>query len=158
MKNICRLSFPVAFSRVHLSLFPTYKFSIMKSILACLVAIFSLSLPSVVSAHGYVAWGLFNNVNVSGWNPNVDPYLSPTPQRIFRPIPGNGPVTDFSLIDVQCNGYAGGSPPFVTSPAPISQSIPAGSKVSLEWTQWPDSHLGVCRLTHNTLPTSSLPS
>ena len=115
----------------------------MKSILASLVAAFSLPLLSRVSAHGYVEWAIINNVNQSGWNPNVDPYLSPTPQRIFRPIPGNGPVTDLSLIDVQCNGYTGGSPPFVTKPAPISQSVAAGGSVTLEWTQWPDSHKGV---------------
>ncbi|MCJ1327869.1 Esterase/lipase/thioesterase [Thelotrema lepadinum] len=112
----------------------------MKSILAFLVA--ASSLLSSVSAHGYISWAIINNVNQSGWNPNVDPYLSPTPQRIFRPIPGNGPVTDLSLIDVQCNGYTDGSPPFVTKPAPISQSVPAGGNVELEWTQWPDSHKG----------------
>ena len=110
--------------------------------LSSLLSLLALSLPTLVSAHGYVEWALINGANQSGWNPNVDPYLSPTPQRIFRPVPGNGPVTDLSLIDVQCNGYAGGSPPFVTKPAPISASVPAGSTISLEWTQWPDSHKG----------------
>ena len=115
----------------------------MMSFLASLAATFAFLLLSLVSAHGYISWAIIDNVDQSGWNPNVDPYLSPTPQRIFRPIPGNGPVTDLSLIDVQCNGYAGGSPPFVTKPAPISQSVPAGSTIALEWTQWPDSHKGV---------------
>ena len=94
----------------------------MKSLLAALSL--SLSFSTLVSAHGYVEWALINGANVSGWNPNVDPYLSPTPQRAFRPIPGNGPVTDLSLIDVQCNGYTDGG--FATSPAALSASVPAG--------------------------------
>jgi hypothetical protein len=74
------------------------------------------------------------------YNPNIDPYLSPSVDRINRKIPGNGPVTDLSLIDVQCNGYTDGG--FYTEPAPISAPATAGSTVTLEWTQWPDSHKG----------------
>ncbi|KAK6352834.1 Esterase/lipase/thioesterase [Orbilia brochopaga] len=100
----------------------------------------SSALAPLVSAHGYVDPAVINGVTYPGWNPNVDPYLSPTPQRIFRKIPGNGPVIDLSLIDVQCNGYTDGG--FATAPAPISASVAPGSTISLKWTTWPDSHKG----------------
>lgn len=98
------------------------------------------TLAPLVSAHGYVDHAVINSVTWPGWNPNVDPYLSPTPQRIFRKIPGNGPVIDLSLIDVQCNGYTDGG--FATAPAALQAAVTAGSTVSLTWTQWPDSHKG----------------
>jgi hypothetical protein len=60
--------------------------------------------------------------------------------RIVRKIPGNGPVENVSLIDVQCNGYtAGGSPG--SAPAPIFATVAAGSQVKLRWTQWPETHV-----------------
>ena len=99
-----------------------------------------LLLP-LASAHGFVNSSTINGITYPGYNPNTDPYTTPTPQRIFRKIPGNGPVTDLSLIDVQCNGYTDGN--FFTAPAPLSAPVKAGSQVSLYWTQWPDSHKGV---------------
>lgn len=51
---------------------------------------------TTVLGHGYVQQATLGSTVWPGWNPNVDPYLSPTPGRIFRKIPGNGPVTDLS--------------------------------------------------------------
>lgn len=41
------------------------------------------------------------------------------PPRIIRPVQGNGPITDLTLIDLQCGGYTaegivGSSPAFLT--------------------------------------------
>lgn len=58
----------------------------------------------------------------------------PQPARISRSIPGNGPVENLSLIDVQCNTGA--------TPAPLHAPAEAGSTVTLRWTLWPDSHMG----------------
>lgn len=51
--------------------------------------------------HGYVI-GIGTSspaATYSGYLPFQDPYYSPPPQRIVRKIPGNGPVTDLSLIE-----------------------------------------------------------
>ncbi|KAF9556946.1 glycoside hydrolase family 61 protein [Agrocybe pediades] len=71
----------------------------------------------------------------------VHPYYNPPPQRIVRKIPGNGPVTDLTLIDIQCNGYTDGGAPG-SAPAPIYATVAAGSQLKLNWTAWPDSHMG----------------
>ncbi|KAI3603928.1 glycoside hydrolase family 61 protein [Moniliophthora roreri] len=107
--------------------------------LALVVTLLSAFAPSVLG-HGYVQEVTSGSTKYPGWNPNVDPYLNPTPQRIVRKIPGNGPVEDLSLIDVQCNGYTAGG--FSTAPAPIFAQVAAGSQLALNWTLWPDSHKG----------------
>lgn len=56
------------------------------------------------------------------------------PARVSRPIPGNGPVQDVSLMDIQCNTGA--------TPAKLHATAAAGSTVSLRWTLWPESHVG----------------
>lgn len=94
----------------------------------------------LVAGHGYVTEATIGGVVYPGMNPYVDPYMSPTPQRIFRKIPGNGPVENLALQDVQCNGWAAGG--MTTAPAPLVAPATAGSTVSLKWTQWPDSHKG----------------
>lgn len=63
------------------------------------------------------------------------------PDRISRAIQGNGPVTDVTLIDLQCggdtaDGVVGSEPAVLHAPAT------AGSTVTLYWTLWPDSHVG----------------
>ncbi|KIY72566.1 lytic polysaccharide monooxygenase [Cylindrobasidium torrendii FP15055 ss-10] len=99
-----------------------------------------LAVVPLVAGHGYVQQLTVDGTSYSGWIPEVDPYLSPEPERIVRKIPGNGPVTDLSLIDVQCNGYTDGS--FSTAPAPIFAPIAAGGDVAFNWTTWPDTHKG----------------
>ena len=58
-----------------------------------------------------------------------------------RKIPGNGPVTDLSLIDVQCNGWSEGGV-IGSAPAPLFATAAPGSTVTFNWTTWPDSHSG----------------
>lgn len=48
---------------------------------------------------------------------------------------------DVSLADIQCGGYAEGG--IVGSePAKLEATAAAGSDVTLQWTLWPDSHIG----------------
>lgn len=101
----------------------------------------NLALAAVAAAHGYV-----NNASIGGqeyvfYQPYQDPYTSPTPERISRPIQGNGPVEDVTIADVQCGGYSAGG--IVGSePAALHAEAAAGSEVELYWTLWPDSHVG----------------
>ncbi|KAG8973378.1 Esterase/lipase/thioesterase [Tulasnella sp. 425] len=110
----------------------------MKSIVASLGA---LAAAAQVAAHGYVSSAVIGGTTYTGYLPYTDPYTTPTPQRIIRAVPGNGPVTDMSLIDIQCNGWSEGGV-IGSSPAPLYATAPAGSTVSLQWTEWPDSHVG----------------
>ncbi|KAJ8495135.1 hypothetical protein ONZ45_g12981 [Pleurotus djamor] len=110
----------------------------VKAILG-LAALFA-SISSVVS-HGYVQEVVVPGGTYTGYLPNLDPYLNPAPQRIVRKIPGNGPITDLSLIDVQCNGWSEGGV-IGSAPAPIYATVAAGSAVHLNWTTWPDTHMG----------------
>ncbi|KAI1172664.1 glycoside hydrolase family 61 protein [Nemania sp. FL0916] len=96
---------------------------------------------SLVAAHGYV-----DNATIGGqvyqfYQPYTDPYTTPTPQRISRPIQGNGPVTDVTYQDLQCGGYTDGGI-VGSSPAALHATAAAGSTVTLKWTLWPDSHVG----------------
>ncbi|TGO34067.1 hypothetical protein BHYA_0214g00180 [Botrytis hyacinthi] len=99
---------------------------------------------ATVAAHGYV-----DNVTINGIlytsplpKPYSDPYYATPPPRIIRPVQGNGPITNLSLIDLQCGGYTEGgivgSKPANLTAGPVA----AGSTVSLRWTLWPDSHSG----------------
>ncbi|KAG8893243.1 Esterase/lipase/thioesterase, partial [Tulasnella sp. 408] len=111
----------------------------MKSIIASIGA---LAAATQVAAHGYVSSAVIGGTTYTGYLPYTDPYTSPTPQRIIRAIPGNGPVTDMSLIDIQCNGWSEGGV-IGSSPAPLyATPAPAGSTVTLQWTDWPDTHIG----------------
>ncbi|KIO34328.1 glycoside hydrolase family 61 protein, partial [Tulasnella calospora MUT 4182] len=110
----------------------------MKSIIASIGA---LAAATQVAAHGYVSSAVIGGTTYTGYLPYTDPYYSPPPERIIRAIPGNGPVTDMSLIDIQCNGWSEGGV-IGSSPAPLyATPAPAGSTVSLQWTDWPDSHM-----------------
>lgn len=100
-----------------------------------------LSTASLVAAHGYVESAVIGGKTYEFYNPNTDPYMNPKPERISRAIPGNGPVEDLSIIDVQCNGYTAGGTPG-SSPAPLHAEAAAGSEVTLSWTLWPESHMG----------------
>lgn len=61
-----------------------------------------LSAVSTVSAHGYVQELTLGSTKYTGYLPYSDPYYNPVPERIVRPVPGNGPVTDLSA----CLEYA----------------------------------------------------
>ncbi|KAI0655992.1 glycoside hydrolase family 61 protein [Cubamyces menziesii] len=94
-----------------------------------------------VDAHGYVQEVVIGDTHYTGYLPYQDPYYPVPPERIIRPIPGNGPVTDLSLIDVQCNGYSDGGV-VGSKPAPLFAPVAAGQEIKLNWTTWPDSHVG----------------
>ncbi|KAF2469270.1 glycoside hydrolase [Lindgomyces ingoldianus] len=101
----------------------------------------SLGFVALVAAHGYVDNATIGGKDYTFYQPYQDPYMSPTPQRISRVIQGNGPVQDVTLADLQCggdtvNGISG------SKPAALHADATAGSKVTLRWTLWPDSHRG----------------
>lgn len=97
------------------------------------VTILSTRITSVHS-HGYVQEIGADDTTYSGYLPYQDPYMSPVPDRIMRKIPGNGPVEDVTLSDIQCNTDS--------EPAALYATIEAGTDLSLNWTTWPDSHVG----------------
>ncbi|KAF4593596.1 Esterase/lipase/thioesterase [Pleurotus pulmonarius] len=99
-----------------------------------------LSALTLVNAHGYVQELKLGSTSYTGYLPYSDPYYNPPIPRIVRKVPGNGPVEDLSLIDVQCNGWSAGG--IATAPAPLVGTVAAGSQVKFNWTQWPDSHVG----------------
>ncbi|OSD04057.1 lytic polysaccharide monooxygenase [Trametes coccinea BRFM310] len=94
-----------------------------------------------VDAHGYVQEVVIGSTHYTGYLPYQDPYYPVPPERIIRKIPGNGPVTDVTLIDLQCNGD---SPDGIigSAPAPLFAPVNAGDEIKLNWTTWPDSHVG----------------
>lgn len=101
-----------------------------------------LTTASVVAAHGYVNTASIGDETYTFYQTYTDPYTNPLPQRVSRPIQGNGPVTDLTYTDLQCGGYtdggiAGSSPANLTA-GPVA----AGSTVDLFWTLWPESHVG----------------
>lgn len=101
----------------------------------------ALLLPALVAGHGYVERAIIGGEEYEFYIPEKDPYMDPAPERISRPIPGNGPVEDVDSIDVQCNGYTDGGMEG-SSPAPLHATAEAGSTVTLYWTLWPESHMG----------------
>ncbi|KAJ2911966.1 hypothetical protein MD484_g8449, partial [Candolleomyces efflorescens] len=94
-----------------------------------------------VAGHGYVQEITLGSTKHTGYLPYSDPYYNPPLQRIVRKIPGNGPVEDLSLIDVQCNGWSAGGV-VGSAPAPLVATVAAGATVKFNWTEWPDSHRG----------------
>ena len=119
------------------------------------VALF-VSLASSALGHGYVQQQTVGGVVYTGYLPYQDPYMSPTPARIIRKVPGNGPVTDLSLIDVQCNGWSEGGV-IGSAPAALVASAAPGSTVTFNWTTWPDSHVGRTYSPLGSLSTSNIP-
>ncbi|KAF1808306.1 glycoside hydrolase family 61 protein-like protein [Eremomyces bilateralis CBS 781.70] len=106
---------------------------------------FFLGLLSVgsVAAHGYVSTADIDGKEYQLYQPYQDPYMNPAPQRISRPVQGNGPVQDITLSDIQCGGWAeGGKDTAGSKPAPLHADATAGSSVTLHWTKWPESHVG----------------
>ncbi|KAK9419113.1 hypothetical protein SUNI508_01090 [Seiridium unicorne] len=108
---------------------------------ALATALLGLGSAAVVAAHGYVDNATINGETYTFYQPYTDPYTSPTPDRISRPIQGNGPVTDVTYTDLQCGGYTDGGV-VGSSPAALHAEAAAGSTVTLYWTLWPDSHVG----------------
>ncbi|KAL7281321.1 hypothetical protein ACG7TL_004630 [Trametes sanguinea] len=70
-----------------------------------------------VDAHGYVQEVVIGSTHYTGYLPYQDPYYPVPPERIIRKIPGN-------------------------APAPLFAPVNAGEEIKLNWTTWPDSHVG----------------
>ncbi|KAI2641246.1 glycoside hydrolase family 61 protein [Xylaria nigripes] len=104
------------------------------------LAFFALGITAV-AAHGYVDTALIGDTEYTFYQPYTDPYMDPAPERISRPVQGNGPVTDVTYVDLQCGGYTDGGI-VGSSPAPLHAPAEAGSTVTLRWTLWPESHVG----------------
>ncbi|CAE6355446.1 unnamed protein product [Rhizoctonia solani] len=97
-----------------------------------------LSVASSVLAHGNVRELIVSEPQGTfiPWLPYEDQYKNPTPERVSRKIPGNGPIEDVTSMDIQCN--TGG-----TEPAPLLATAAAGASVAFNWTtEWPASHVG----------------
>lgn len=101
----------------------------------------AVAFATTVAGHGYVNTGNVGGKDYTFYQPYSDPYANPKIQRISRPIQGNGPVENVAISDIQCGGYAAGGAPG-SSPAALHAEAAAGSEVSLNWTLWPDSHVG----------------
>ena len=99
-----------------------------------------LATVGLAAAHGYVDSAVIGGTTYKFYQPYQDPYMNPTPQRISRPVAGNGPVEDLTLIDVQCGGYGAGGV-VGSQPAALHAKVAAGETVKLNWTVWPDSHV-----------------
>ncbi|PSR97807.1 glycosyl hydrolase family 61-domain-containing protein [Coniella lustricola] len=101
----------------------------------------ALASASLVLGHGYVENATINGQSYPFYDPNTDPYTSPTPERISRKIPGNGPVENVTSIDIQCNGDSVDGV-IGSAPAALHAPAAAGDNVTLFWSLWPDSHYG----------------
>lgn len=101
-----------------------------------------IAAATLVAGHGYVNNATIGDSTYEFYQPYTDPYSSPVPDRVSRPIQGNGPVTDVTLADLQCGGDTAdgvvGSSPAALQAGPVA----AGSDVELYWTTWPTSHVG----------------
>ncbi|KAG7118421.1 Cellulose-growth-specific protein like [Verticillium longisporum] len=67
--------------------------------------------------------------------------MNPAPDRVSRPVAGDGPIEDVNSIDLQCGGWSAGGV-VGSAPAKLHAAAEAGSTVKLRWTIWPDSHVG----------------
>jgi len=101
----------------------------------------ALLFATAVAGHGYVSNATIGDKEYTFYLPYQDPYMEPKPQRISRPIQGDGPVENVAISDVQCGGYAVGGIEG-SSPAALHADAAAGSEVELFWTLWPESHMG----------------
>lgn len=100
-----------------------------------------LATASLVAGHGYIETAVIDGTKHTFWQINSDPYIQPPPQRVARPVQGNGPVEDVDILDIQCGGFSAGGI-VGSSPAALHANATAGSNVTLNWTLWPTSHFG----------------
>ncbi|KAF5327823.1 hypothetical protein D9619_005079 [Psilocybe cf. subviscida] len=111
---------PNLFAAPHITIMSRHLFALAA------LSLFSLS----VRGHGYVQDIVSGSTHYTGYLPYTDPYYNPVPSAL--------PVYP---ISVQCNGYTDGGAAG-SAPAPIYATVAAGSKLALNWTTWPDSHMG----------------
>jgi cellulase len=102
-----------------------------------LVAASALALAGKALGHGYVSGVYANDVYYQGYNPTMQYYPSVPAGVVGWADPsnlGNGPITpdEYTSPDIICHLSA--------TPAQYYAEIPAGGKLTLLWTPWPDSH------------------
>ena len=56
----------------------------------CAAFIIAAFTATSVKAHGYVQDIVVGSTHYTGYLPYEDPYKNPVPDRVIRPIPGNG--------------------------------------------------------------------
>ena len=56
----------------------------------CAAFIIAAFAATSVKAHGYVQDIVVGSTHYTGYLPYEDPYKNPVPDRVIRPIPGNG--------------------------------------------------------------------
>ncbi|KAH6633802.1 glycoside hydrolase [Boeremia exigua] len=100
-----------------------------------IISIGLLSLAQSVSAHGYLKSIEVGGKSYLAWQVGQDDYVTPEPARYARRIKDNGPVPDFTSVNITCN-QGGNIPSKATVP------VNAGDKVKLIWDQWGSSHSG----------------
>ncbi|RYP45066.1 hypothetical protein DL768_008538 [Monosporascus sp. mg162] len=93
------------------------------------------------AAHGYIDNGTIGGQFYEFYQINSDPWTNPKPERISRPVQGNGPVENVNYADLQCGGYTDGGV-VGSEPAKLHAAAAAGSTNTLRWTLWPESHMG----------------
>ncbi|KAK1957558.1 hypothetical protein LY78DRAFT_663518 [Colletotrichum sublineola] len=98
-----------------------------------------LGSAALAAAHGIVNNGVIGGKNFTFYQPYQDPYMNPAPERISRAIQSNGPVEDVTSLDIQCGAATAGGG---TKPAKLVAKAAAGEEVTLDWTLWPESHIG----------------
>lgn len=106
----------------------------MKTISASIIA----GLAAKAAAHGIVTKITIGTQTYQGYDPSFQ-YQTPAPQVIGWSSPESqdrGPVpgTAYSDPDIICARGA--------TPGAISAPVAAGESVSLQWTEWPESHHG----------------
>ncbi|KAG0635957.1 glycosyl hydrolase family 61-domain-containing protein [Tuber brumale] len=85
-------------------------------------------------AHGLVSQMLIDGALYDNFNPFLDVYQNPKPQRIGWTTPNNGPAEDVTSAGIACGtGSTAGS---------LSAPATCGSSIEFFWTKWPDSHRG----------------
>jgi cellulase len=99
------------------------------------LALSLLGLAHTVSAHGYLKSIEVNGKSYLAWQVGSDDYITPEPTRYARRIQDNGPVADFTTVNITCN--QGGN-----IPSKGAVPVNAGDKVKLIWDQWGSSHSG----------------
>ncbi|EMR70221.1 putative family 61 endoglucanase protein [Eutypa lata UCREL1] len=94
-----------------------------------------LSTMSLVAGHGYLKSIAVNGESYLAWQVGQDDFVTPAPERYARKLVDNGPVPDFTTVDITCG--AGGN-----IPAAGTIELKAGDQVDLVWDQWGSSHSG----------------
>lgn len=67
------------------------------------VAVTLLGFTHSVSAHGFLKSIEVNGQSYLAWQVFSDDYVTPEPARYARRIKDNGPVPDFTSVNITCN-------------------------------------------------------